>query len=357
MAWPALRRQAARRADTTLLQVMDVRAFFGQSRVLIVAGKGGVGKTTTVAALAHLAAGAGLSVLVVELEGREGLTTAFGQDGPLDYAGSVLRAAGAAPDAGDDQAAVPPGSIRARMITPDDALLEYLGDHGLGRVSKRLMATGIVDLVAGAIPGIRDILVLGKVKQIERNRLADVVLVDAPATGHTLTFLSSASGLLDAARGGPIRSQAADVVDLLSDPTRSQVVLVTLPEEMPVNEVVDAAFALEDRIGVALGPIIVNGCYPPLAAAEMTAADAATKAGAKLDAEVTTALDNARRFRLVRQRLQDEQLARLAHELPLDQLRMPFLFAEAIGPGELEVLSIALAGGIVGLRDPAGLAS
>jgi len=178
---------------------MDVRAFFRQSRVLIVAGKGGVGKTTTVAALAHLAAGAGLSVLVVELEGRDGLTTAFGQDGPLDYAGSVLRAAGAAPDTGDDQAAVPPGSIRARMITPDNALLEYLGDHGLGRVSKRLMASGIVDLVAGAIPGIRDILVLGKVKQIERSRLADVVLVDAPATGHTLTFLSSASGLLDAA--------------------------------------------------------------------------------------------------------------------------------------------------------------
>lgn len=336
---------------------MDVRAFFGQSRVLIVAGKGGVGKTTTVAALAHLAAGAGLSVLVVELEGREGLTTAFGQDGPLDYAGSVLRAAGAAPDDGDDQVAVPPGSVRARMITPDDALLEYLGDHGLGRVSRRLMATGIVDLVAGAIPGIRDILVLGKVKQIERNRLADVVLVDAPATGHTLTFLSSASGLLDAARGGPIRSQAADVVDLLSNPARCQVALVTLPEEMPVNEVVDAAFALEDRIGVALGPIIVNGCYPPLVAAETPAADAAAEAGVKLDAELTAALDRSRRFRLVRQRLQEEQLARLAQELPLDQLRMPFLFAAAIGPGELDALSDALAAGIVGLRDPAGLAS
>ena len=98
---------------------------------------------------------------------------------------------------------MPAGSVRARTITPDDALLEYLADHGLGRVSKRLMATGIVDLVAGAIPGIKDILVLGKIKQIERTRLADVILVDAPATGHTLTFLSSASGLLDAARGGP----------------------------------------------------------------------------------------------------------------------------------------------------------
>ena len=83
--------------DATLDKVMDLRAFFRQSRVLIVAGKGGVGKTTVTAALAHLASHAGLSVLVVELEGREGLSTAFGQEGPLDYAGSVLRAAGATP--------------------------------------------------------------------------------------------------------------------------------------------------------------------------------------------------------------------------------------------------------------------
>src|SRR5580704_6000942 len=253
---------------------MDISAFLGQSRVLIVAGKGGVGKTTMVAALAHLAARAGLSVLVVELEGRQGVAAAFGSGDPLDYTGSVLKAAGVESideaDAGSTTA-IPPGTVRARTITPDDALLEYLADHGLRRVSKRLMSSGIVDLVAGAIPGIRDILVLGKVKQIERNRLADVVLVDAPATGHTLTFLSSASGLLDAARGGPIRSQAADVVELLSDPTRCQVVLVTLPEEMPVNEVVDAAFALEDRVGVALGPIIVNGCYSPLSAGAIPA--------------------------------------------------------------------------------------
>ncbi len=100
--------------------------------------------------------------------------------------------------------AIPPGTVRARTITPDDALLEYLGDHGLRRVSKRLMSSGIIDLVAGAIPGIRDVLVLGKIKQIERSHLADLVLVDAPATGHTMTFLSSAGGLLDAA--GAVRS-------------------------------------------------------------------------------------------------------------------------------------------------------
>ena len=126
-------------------------------------------------------------------------------------------------------------------------------------MSRRLVSSGVVDVVATAIPGIRDVLVLGKVKQLERDRVADLIVVDAPATGHAVTFLTSASGLLDAARGGPVRTQAADVVELLSDPTRCRVVLVTLPEEMPVSETVEAAYQLEDRAGVQLGPVVVNG--------------------------------------------------------------------------------------------------
>ncbi len=341
--------------DTTLNAVMDVGAFCRQSRVLIVAGKGGVGKTTMVAALAHLAAGAGLSVLVVELEGRPGVASAFGVGDPLGYAGSVLRAAGATgTEAESDGRAIPAGTVHARLITPDDALVEYLADHGLRRVSRRLMSSGIIDLVAGAIPGIRDILVLGKVKQIERSRVADLVLVDAPATGHAMTFLSSAGGLLDAARGGPIRAQAADVVELLSDPDRCQVALVTLPEEMPVNEAVEAAYQLEDKLGIALGPVIVNSCYPDLAALGTSAQDATREAGLTLDPGLVDSLERARRFRARRQALQDEQLRRLAHELPLPQLRAPFIFTESIGPAELDLLSVSLTAGIEAMHDPAG---
>jgi anion-transporting ArsA/GET3 family ATPase len=335
---------------------MDISAFCRQSRVLIVAGKGGVGKTTMVAALAHMAARTGLSVLVVELEGRTGVSNAFGGEGPLDYTGSVLKAAGVESIDEADTAsttAIPPGTVQARTITPDDALLEYLADHGLRRVSKRLMSSGIVDLVAGAIPGIRDILVLGKVKQIERSGIADLVLVDAPATGHTMTFLSSAGGLLDAARGGPIRAQAADVVELLSDPARCQVALVTLPEEMPVNEVIEAAYQLEDKVGIALGPVIINGCYAPLAGLNTPAAEAAAAAGVSLDPASVSSLEEARRFRLTRQDLQGEQLERLAHELPLPQLQVPFLFTDAIGPRELDALSDALAEGVLSLPDRA----
>ncbi len=334
---------------------MDVRAFCSQSRVLIVAGKGGVGKTTMVAALAHLAAGAGLSVLVIELEGRTGVATAFGGSGGHGYAGEVLHAAGATDFGGgpvDESVSIPPGTVHARTITPDDALLEYLDDHGMKRFSKRLLSSGIIDIVAGAIPGIRDILVLGKIKQIEQERVADLVLVDAPATGHTMTFLSSAGGLLDAARGGPIRAQAADVVALLSNPERCQVALVTLPEEMPVNEVVEAAYQLEDRVGIALGPVIVNAAYPSVPALNAPADATIADAGVTLDPAAVDALEGARRFRQRRHELQEGQVRRLAAELPLPQLRVPYLFTDAIGPLELDTLSAALATGIEALHDP-----
>ena len=220
---------------------MDVATFCGQSHVLLVAGKGGVGKTTMSAALANMAARAGCSVLIVELEGKSGITGAFGMAADLGYEETQL-----AP------------RVRARRLTPDDALIEYLEDHGLGRVSKRLARSGVLDVVATAIPGIRDVLVLGKVKQLERERAADLIVVDGPATGHAVTFLTSAAGLVNAARGGPLRTQAQDVVDLLSDPARCRVILVTLPEELPVSETIESAYTLEDKAGVQLGPVIVN---------------------------------------------------------------------------------------------------
>ncbi|MHB1585434.1 MAG: ArsA family ATPase, partial [Acidimicrobiales bacterium] len=262
---------------------MDVATFCAASRVLVVAGKGGVGKTTMTAALARMAAGEGLGVLVVELEGRAGLARAFGRPEPLDYETAPLWPA--APAAG--------GAVSGRRITPDDALLEYLADHGLQRVSRRLVSSGVVDVVATAIPGIRDVLVLGKVKQLEREGVADLVLVDAPATGHAVTFLTSASGLLDAARGGPVRAQAADVVEMLHDPARCRVVLVTLPEEMPVSEAVEAAYQLEDRAGIQLGPVIVNGCDEAVPALATPAAEAAAAVGTELDPAAAAALDAA----------------------------------------------------------------
>jgi anion-transporting ArsA/GET3 family ATPase len=317
---------------------MDVATFCTQSRVLIVAGKGGVGKTTVAAVIARMGAAAGLSVLIVDLEGKPGIASAFGGSGPLDYADA---------DMGDGSGT---GSVRARRITPDDALLEYLDDHGLQRVSRRLVSSGVTDVVATAIPGMRDVLVLGKIKQLERAEVADLIVVDAPATGHAVTFLTSPKGLLDAARGGPVRNQAAEVVAMLGDPTRCRVLLVTLPEELPVSETVDAAFLLEDRAGVQLGPVVVNACDALADGLLTPTAEAAAAAGLTIDRRRMEVLETAREFRLHRHSLQVTEIERLGRELPLPQIRLPELTAATIGPAELEILATAMAEGVAALE-------
>ncbi len=316
---------------------MDVETFCAQSHVLVVAGKGGVGKTTMTAALAKMAAGVGKSVLIVELEGKSGITAAFGRHGDLGYEEALLVPAGQGGPAGAT------GSVRARRLTPDDALVEYLEDHGLRRVSKRLARSGVLDVVATAIPGIRDVLVLGKVKQLEREGAADLILVDAPATGHAITFLTSASGMVSAARGGPLRTQAQDVVELLSDPSRCRVILVTLPEELPVSETIESAYTLEDKAGVQLGPVIVNACDPEPIGLERPAADVAAAAGVTVAADHLAALEEARSFRLARHAVSAEQIDRLRRDLPLPHLLVPALDAASIGPAQTQELAVALA--------------
>jgi anion-transporting ArsA/GET3 family ATPase len=322
---------------------MDVGTFCAQSHVIVVAGKGGVGKTTMSAALAKMAAGAGKSVLIVELEGKSGITAAFGRKGDLGYEEVLL----APPMPGGPSG--PAGAIRARRLTPDDALVEYLEDHGLKRVSKRLAHSGILDVVSTAIPGIRDVLVLGKVKQLERDGAADLILVDAPATGHAITFLTSASGLVSAARGGPLRSQAQDVVDLLSDPARCRVMLVTLPEELPVSETIESAYTLEDKAGVQLGPVIVNACDPEPVGLEHAVAAVAERAGLTLAPDHQAALEEARDFRLARHAVSAEQIERLRRDLPLSHLLVPALDAASIGPTQTQLLADALADAVATL--------
>jgi anion-transporting ArsA/GET3 family ATPase len=311
---------------------VDPEQFFAASRLVIVAGKGGVGKTTVSATLARAAALTGLSTLIVEVEGKSGLPAVFGQ-GELGYDEVVL-----APGGGPDGAA----DVRARTLTADAALVEYLRDHGLSRISRRLVSSGALDVVATAAPGIKDILLLGKVKQLVREGVADLVVLDAPAAGHAITFLQSARSLIDTVNVGPINAQARDVLSLLEDHRQCQVVLVTIPEETPVNEAVETAFSLEDRVGIGLGPIVVNGVYPPiegLVVDEPAVAATADEADVSLRPGEAVALASAARFRLDRTALQAEQVARLQAQLPLPQLRLPFLFSAEIGRGELDDLA------------------
>jgi anion-transporting ArsA/GET3 family ATPase len=256
--------------------------FFAATRLVVVAGKGGVGKTTVTAVLARAAADEGRRVLVVELDGKPILAGLMGD--------------------------VPVLSLTAR-----EALADYLESHGLKRVAKRLATSGVIDVVATAAPGIDDIVVLGRLKALERSGEWDLIVVDGPAAGHAISFLLSARSLLDTVRGGPIRTQATEVLEMLSDPARCQVVLVTLPETTPVNELIETAYALEERVGVQLGPVVVNGVDdgPPL--------------DADVDDRTPPALAAAARFRSSRRAMHAREVERLATELALPQLHLPHL--------------------------------
>jgi anion-transporting ArsA/GET3 family ATPase len=314
---------------------MDVEAFCSSSKVVIVAGKGGVGKTTVAATLAVVAARVGMDVVIVEVEGKSGLSAMFDRP-PLGY---------------DEMQLAP--RIRGRTLTPEDAMLEYLDTHGLRRVSKRLVKSGASEIIATAVPGLKDVLVLGKVKSIEKHGGQDLVIVDGPAAGHAITFLTSAAGLLDAIRVGPVRRQAADVMDLLSDPARCRTMLVTLAEETPVNEMVETAFALEDRVGVSLTPIVVNGLYPGLNGSVEGApvtpgavGDDGEAAGVFVSEREQADLAAAAEFHRRRHELQQGQVERLATRLPLRQVPLPNLARTEMGPGDLDTLADAFAAGI-----------
>ena len=260
---------------------MDPLQFVSTARVAVVAGKGGVGKTTVTAVLARAAIRRGLRVLVVELDGKPTLETLV------------------------------PG-VEVQHISATAALGEYLDTHGLSRVAKRLTNSGIIDVVATASPGIDDIVVLGKIKQLERSGQYDLIVVDGPAAGHAITFLLAAKGLLATVRGGPIATQATEVAEMLADPTRCQVVLVTLPETTPVNELVETAEALRDRVGAHLAPVVVN----------------AVDDGPLLDASLApegSPLREAAEFRNARRALHAAERSRLAELVDLAQLALPLV--------------------------------
>ena len=273
----------------------------------MVAGKGGVGKTTVTAVIARAASNAGQRVLVVELDGKPTL------------------------------AELVPG-IEVMAISAPDALDEYLRDHGLGRIAKRLNRTGVIDVVGTAAPGIDDIVVLGRIKQIERSDDYDLIVVDGPAAGHAITFLMSASGLLDAVRSGPVRTQAEDVLEMLRDGQRCQVVLVTLPETTPVNEAIETAFALEDEVGVQLGPIVVNGVDRGVLIPESD--DAAATKG--LDPESVTVLLRAATFRRSRREMEAREISRLDAEVPIPKVELPARPTAGLTAADVEELAATL---------------
>jgi anion-transporting ArsA/GET3 family ATPase len=226
-------------------------------RLHVVTGKGGTGKTTVAAALALALATEGRSVLLCEVEGRQGIARLFDVS-PLPYEERRIAA-------GADTDGQPGGPVYALAIEPEAALLEYLSMYyRLGRAGKALDRFGVVDFATTVAPGVRDVLLTGKVYEaVNRNRRSknarhyDAVVLDAPPTGRIAQFLNVNSELAGLAKVGPIRSQADTVMTLLRSP-RTAVHLVTVLEEMPVQETIDGIEELR-AAQLPVGAVVVNG--------------------------------------------------------------------------------------------------
>jgi anion-transporting ArsA/GET3 family ATPase len=229
-------------------------------RLHVVTGKGGTGKSTVAAALALALAGTGRNVLLCEVEGRQGIARMFDVD-PLPYEERRIATGLPGPDG-------PPGVVHALHIDPESALLEYLAMYyKLGRAGRALDRFGVVEFATTIAPGVRDVLLTGKVfeavQRNSRNKRAiqyDAVVLDAPPTGRIAQFLNVNNELAGLAKMGPIKSQADTVMTLFRSP-RTAVHLVTVLEEMPVQETTDGIEELR-AARLPVGGVVVNLVRP-----------------------------------------------------------------------------------------------
>lgn len=291
----------------------------------MVAGKGGVGKTTVTAVLANAAANQGLRVLVVTLDDRPGLDELLGGsagDG-ASYDGDLVASG---------RGTSGTGSIHLRTLSASEALQDYLATQGLARLAKRLVSTGVVDVVASAAPGIDDLLVLGKVKHLVglagSDGPHDLVLVDGPAAGHALSLLRSPASIASTVRGGPLRSQAIEIRDLLRDPQRSRLVLVTLPESTPVSELLETMDVITNDIDMPLGPVVMNGVdhAPDVEALVETLGSEGDLSDDDLDTgDIDANLIDAARFRATRCAVHRREVARLTEALGSAPILLPHI--------------------------------
>jgi anion-transporting ArsA/GET3 family ATPase len=277
------------------------------ARLHVVTGKGGTGKTSVAAALALGLAAGGRRTLLVEVEGRQGIAQLFGTE-PLPY--QELRIA-----------KVPGGGeVRALAVDPEEALLEYLDMfYHLGAAGRALRKVGAIDFATTIAPGLRDVLLTGKVKESttrthDGRRVYDAVVLDAPPTGRIGRFLNVTTETARLAKMGPIKTQSEGVASLLRSPITA-VHVVTLLEEMPVQETLDAIGELT-ALTIPVGRIIVNGARPALlAGGRVTKAElkrGLAEAGLPADPATVNGLAGEARAYLTRYELEEALRAELA---------------------------------------------
>jgi len=218
-------------------------------KLIVIAGKGGVGRTTTAIALALAAARQGLYTAVLELNGASGVPELWGFSG-RDYA---------------------PRSLAPNVDTISMSALDTLDDFGIRRLKldalvRVLFHNRVMDAFLDAVPGLHDLIQLGKVNSLLHENYPqdpkyDLIVLDAPATGHGLTLLGAARNMADMTRVGPFYEEARRIEAILADPEHTALVIVTLPEELPVNETLQLAGALGPDQDL-LCAVVVNKVLP-----------------------------------------------------------------------------------------------
>jgi anion-transporting ArsA/GET3 family ATPase len=303
-------------------------------RLIFVTGKGGVGKSTVAIALGLLGARHGLRTIVAELASQQRVQRVF------EHAGEHFREVELAP------------GLFTISIDPQRAMEEYLKVQ-TGPLGNVLASSKLFAAFAMATPGMRELLTMGKVWELARlerkTRGAapyDLVVVDAPATGHGVGILRTPRTFAEIARVGPIARQGRAIAATIADPELTGVIAVSTPEEMPVTETLFLRDALV-RDEMQLDAVIVNALYP----SRFDEADATKLDAARRDAKSPLARGalSAALSEQARSSTQRDQHARLSEGLGMDLIDLPYIFADHFGRFELEVLADALE---VGLAAP-----
>ena len=304
-----------------------MEALLRDRRLLYVTGKGGVGKTTVAAALGLAAAEAGRRTIVCEVAEQDRVSRAFQREGVVAETEVQLAE-----------------NLWAITIDPQRALEEWLARQ-VGGVGLRVLArSSAFQYFVAAAPGAKELITIAKVWELgqvtrwdRHGRTYDLVVVDAPSSGHGLAMLRTPTTFGEIARVGPIRRQAFRVRDQLADPEKTGYVAVALPEEMPVNETLELERKLPEAVGVGLEAIVVNGMWPERFSAGEAEAMRAAMDGRR-DGPLQAALTSYERARAQR-----SHLRRLRRATSARVVTLPYLFESEIGLPEFERLAGALA--------------